>query len=119
MLKTTGLALAATLMAGPVLSAEPDMKAEDLADLQCVAVFSAVAGMNPEMADQAAIPVFYYLGRLEGRTPSVDWLNRVQEYGDTVTLGELEGHLQRCTAKVVERGEAMQAAGAAMTGSAQ
>lgn len=116
MLKT-GMALAATLTAGSALAAEPDMTPQDLADLQCVAVFSAVAGINPEVAEQAAIPVFYYLGRLEGRTPNVDWLARLREYGNTVTLGELEGHLERCTAKVTERGEAMQAA--AMAGPAQ
>ncbi|MES2834170.1 MAG: hypothetical protein V4707_05630 [Pseudomonadota bacterium] len=119
MLKITGLALAAALTAGAAQAQQTDMKPEDLADLQCVAVFSYIAGVQPEAADQVGVAVFYYLGRLEGRTPGVEWLDRVRTYSNTVSVQDLQGHLERCTNRLVERAEMMQTVGSAMADSAK
>lgn len=75
-----GVALSSVLAlsSAPALAQDAARRAptpEQTADLQCMAIFSALASQD-DMAEAGAIGVFYYLGRLEGRDPAVDWLSR-------------------------------------------
>lgn len=81
------------------------------ADLQCLAVVSASAGMQE--ADSEArmglvAGVGYYLGRLEGRAPGGDWLDRLGDYLAGDFEAEFKAQSQRC-------GEEMMAFGAELT----
>lgn len=108
-----GLAFAA--LAGAAQAQSPaSEKPVDLADLQCMAIYAVMAN-QPEHQAGAALGVFYHLGRLEGRTPGVDWLARMQTYADSVTLADLAQHGDRCGQEMSRAAQAMQAVGQALT----
>lgn len=108
-----GLAFAA--LAGAAQAQAPVReKPADLADLQCMAIYAIMAN-QPEHQSGAALGVFYHLGRLEGRGPGVDWLDRMRTYADATTLAELAPHGDRCGEEMSRAAQAMQAVGASMT----
>lgn len=113
-------ALGLTLIAGsataqtapPVISPPPasiaGLTGEETADLQCMALFAIMAN-QPEHVNSAAVGIFYYWGRLEGRKPGVDWLGTLSVYADTVTGEELQPHADRCSQALVSKGQQMAA----------
>lgn len=94
-------------------------KPQDLADLQCLALTAYLGGQVPEGDERRAglaAGVMYYLGRLEGRTPGVEWLSRLAEYLETAQVAELQGQAQRCGEELKERGTALSTWGSRMAG---
>lgn len=78
------------------LSSSSDARTE--ADFRCYAATLVLAGMNaddPEVTNAAAMIAFYYLGRLEGRVPDVDWVSRGIKAGDAQS-DLLLAELPRC-----------------------
>ncbi len=115
MLKITGLALAAALTAGAAQAQTQTLKPADRADLQCMAVMATYAGMADagSVEQQGAIAgTWYFFGKLEGRTPDVDWLARLIAMLPSTTDEDLEAWADDCLAQVAERGQAMSAAAA-------
>lgn len=98
--------------APPVISPAPaavaNLTADETADLQCMALFAIMAN-QPEHVNSAAVGIFYYWGRLEGRKPGVDWLGTLSTYADTVTGEELQPHADRCSQALVSKGQQMAA----------
>lgn len=90
-------------------------KPADLADLQCMALYAILAN-EPDQQAAAGLGVFYHLGRLEGRTPGVDWLARMHAYADTVTVEQVAANGARCSAEMSRAADAMQRVGGALTG---
>ncbi len=60
---------------------------------------------------QLAPGLMYYLGRLEGRTPDVDWINRVVTYAEAADEAQLMSVQQRCSGELIAKGEEMLAKG--------
>lgn len=107
----TGLLLAALLAFAlqESLSGSPDPKTE--ADFRCFAASLVMAGLADEESDQeminaAALVSFYYLGRLEGRDGSVDWIARGIEVGNAQPE-RLLPELARCGAEFGAKGDEM------------
>lgn len=86
-------------------------------DLTCFGVFAAVYG-NPDLPITAeeragvAMGIAYYLGRLQGRDPQIDWLDYLQR-NETAVYARVqqESEVQRCGAELVVIGESMMAFG--------
>ena len=103
-----GAFLALTLAAGQA-QAQTSLPAEDLRDMQCLTLAAMVAGAAPA-EHQAGLTggLMYYLGRLEGRTPGVDWLARIGEYlqrPDVETEVMAQG--DRCAAEMIDKGQSL------------
>lgn len=85
---------------------------QDRADMQCILVYALLGDEGgAEVQTMAGMALFYYLGRLEGRTPSVDWLARLAawmtELGDAKIASEAAAHADRCLGELAAKGEAM------------
>lgn len=109
------------LAAALALSAPPtdlsDLKPEDRADLQCLAVTVVAISMIEDPASRASVmtgSAFFY-GRLQGRSPGTDWLKRFAAYMRTEPLDELEANRTRCAEEMQVVGQAFIAAGATMS----
>ena len=112
----TGLMLAALLALTPQsgYSGSSDPRTE--ADFKCFGAALVLAGSadesNTELMNAAGLLGFYYLGRLEGREPGVDWATRGASIPDSqadVFLGELE----RCGAEFESKSQELISAGEA------
>lgn len=98
----TAAALALTLSAGTAV-AQPAQDAENQRDLTCMAVFLAVAdNEDPEIQQAGTIGSLFFYGRLQGRSPEVNWFERLAAYADSVSVEELFSHAQECGG-IVER----------------
>lgn len=94
-------------------------KPQDMADLKCLALTAYLGGQMSEGDERRAglaAGVMYYLGRLEGRTPGVEWLGRLAEYLETAEVADLQGEAQRCGEELKERGAALTTWGSRMAG---
>ncbi len=72
------------------------------ADLECATLMAyAVNGMednNPAFAGMAG-GMMYYIGRLEGRAPTVDWVARATNYVSFATADDVIAQAGRCAAE--------------------
>lgn len=86
-------------------------------DVRCLAVTAAAAGTvkDPEMVTLAASASLYFLGRLEGRTPDVDWLGRAVDEFDLMSSDEAEASIRACGELMQQKGEELEARGAELT----
>lgn len=98
-------AMMATALVGADLS---DMPTESAADLQCMGLL-AVAIDDPAATDavkqQYTGGMMYYLGRLEGRDPSRNWIKRMLEYTDSTPVQQVRSHSQRCGQELIAKGQ--------------
>lgn len=93
--------------AGPVLA---DVGAADRPDLECLAVVAIMAGQNQDNAEaQAGLAggMMYYLGKLEGRTPGVDWLAELTNLLKTLELTDVQAAAPRCGQEMQAKGQAL------------
>ena len=97
---------AAALAATPAALDQTKPNPSEL-DLRCYAGAIVLAGLNEddeETSNAAAMLAFYYLGRLEGREPGIDWIVRGIEVGNAEGE-ELLGELVRCGAEFEAKGK--------------
>jgi len=108
------LALAAGLMIPMSANAQsvPSNPA-DVADMKCLALLVTVVEMGGEESDQVMPGVFYYLGRLEGRTPSTNWLEATEDYRRVTPVETLATEAERCSQELMTKGNEMIAFGEA------
>jgi hypothetical protein len=108
-------ALTLALAAGSAMARTQDA-AQDLRDIQCIALVSMAAADAP--AEQQAGLVggmMYYLGRLEGRDPTTDWLDRIADFLRTPGVEQqLLAERQRCGQELVAKGQTMMEWGAGL-----
>lgn len=105
----TGLLIAALLALAPQESLSGSADARVEADFRCFAASLVMAGLADEENDQEAIDAaalvsFYYLGRLEGRDGSVDWVARGIDAGNAQP-DRLLPELSRCGAEFGAKGQ--------------
>lgn len=105
------LSLAATPAAVAPQAAAPALSAAETADLQCLAVSMVIGGMSDDEAVKTGLMAasMFYLGRLEGRSPNVVWLDRLGDYLKTVPPAEMQAQTQRCGTEIGEMGGRVQA----------
>ncbi|MDQ3124318.1 MAG: hypothetical protein M3Q74_01775 [Pseudomonadota bacterium] len=104
-----GIALAAALALAPQQSLSGSSNALTEADFRCYAagvVMAGVSGDNEEMLNAAGLIAFYYLGRLEGREPDVDWIEQGIKVGNAQP-DLLMAELARCGTEFEAKGKAM------------
>ena len=82
--------------------------AEDLTvtDLRCVVAFSALVN-NPTYRDAAASGIFYFLGRVEGREPSLDLAGALRDTRRGMQSGDFASEAQRCGAALKARNDSL------------
>lgn len=102
-----GLALA--LSAGGASARSPQNPPLDKAyrdDVSCAVLYMAVAAKGEDAAS-AALGFYYFIGRLEGRRPAVDW--RPLVLGAAADAGGelLDAHGERCGNILIENGRSM------------
>lgn len=114
-------ALAATaalaLFAAPAAAQDPVLPAnpQDAADMQCLAMIAVMMGqVDEQTAAQLSPGLFYYLGRLEGRTPATDWITASGAYAAGADVGRLFAVQERCAAEMAAKGREMIEKGEAM-----
>lgn len=112
----SGLILAAVLALTPqsAYSGSADPRTE--ADFKCFGAALVLAGSadesNTELMNAAGLLGFYYLGRLEGREPDVDWPARGASIPDSQADAYL-GELERCGAEFESKSQELISAGEA------
>ncbi len=98
-------AMVATALLGADLS---DLPAASQADLQCMGLL-AVAIDDPALSEtlkqQYSGGMMYYLGRLEGRDPGTDWVQRMLDYTDNTPVLQIRSHGQRCGHELIVKGQ--------------
>lgn len=114
------MSLIAAFAAGLALSASPspqtdalsDLKPADRADLQCMTLLTAMVGAEQNETTRLTLTsgITYYLGRLQGRTPDVKWVDRLMAYARTEPTAALEANRTRCAGEMQEMGRIMTAA---------
>lgn len=105
------LALAAPLAAAPLDNASHN-------DVRCVAVLALAA--NTAEGDQLtglAFETFYYIGRLDGRVPTLDLEAALRQEAVRLTPADQKQLLDSCTAQYLKRAQDVQAIGKSMSGS--
>ena len=100
-----GLALSAGgALAGPQQSAPLDQAYRD--DVRCAVLYMAVAAKGEE-ASGAALGFYYFIGRMEGRRPDVDWRPHVLAVAAEADQALLDAHGKRCGDLLTENGRQM------------
>ncbi len=100
---------AAALSLAPQQAVSGSSDARTEADFRCYAaaiVLAGVSGDDQATTDAASLVAFYYLGRLEGRAPNVDWIDR----GITVGNAQAEmllAELPRCGSEFEAKAQSM------------
>lgn len=117
-MKTMMIAAAFALsLAGAAPAVAQDLEPQNKADMQCFAALAYLGGQlgadSPEMAGLAG-GMMYYLGRLEGRSPNINWLGQLETYLTSVDEAELQSHLERCGSELSVKGAALVAWGDAV-----
>lgn len=115
------LSTAALLCAGPVAAQNADHAPANQADLQCMALVAVLAGLameeGTEQEDHATRMaglsggMMYYLGRLQGRSPDIDWLSELSLFLGKAEFSDLDAVAPRCGKELSETGEALIAFG--------
>ena len=115
-----GLTAALVLTAGSARAQA--VSGPDLQDMQCFSLVAAQAGLaegSPEAMAGLASLMMFYLGRLEGRSPDVDWLARIEAYIQTPEVEKLQTHAQRCSTEMAAKGKALTEWGARLSALAE
>ncbi|WP_421729249.1 hypothetical protein [Brevundimonas sp.] len=97
------------MTSGPV--AAQQVGDADRADLQCLGVFIYMGGQGEDAAAKAWFTgqAQHYLGRLEGRSPGVVWLDRLTDYFAGPFPQEFEAQRARCGPEAEARDDALEA----------
>lgn len=123
MKRLIAVATAALLLSAGVASAQSTgaLKPADRADLECMAVAAYYGGgVEDGSPEQAGLVggLMYYLGKLQGRTPGVDWLAHLREMVLTMEPSDIEALGPRCGAEMSAIGTELEAWGNDMAAAA-
>jgi hypothetical protein len=110
-MKKSYWAFAAPLLIG----AAPPFDADTRGDVRCFIAISSLAGNpDPKVAISALTGAQYFLGRIDGRTPSLDLGGAVMAEAKTMTPADYPPLLRSCGLQLKKRGEAVTAIGQRM-----
>ena len=103
--------IAMILAASTVLSAAGAARADEWstgADLRCVVALSALVN-NPTYREAAASGIFYFVGRLEGRDPTLDLAKGLKQVRSAMQVSQYGGEAQHCGAELKAKNDALRA----------
>lgn len=103
------LAAALALSAGAAharTSQNPPLDQAYKDDVTCAVVLMAV-GANSDDPGDAAVGLYYFVGRLEGRRPEVNWRSHVLTAATNSGADVLRHHGERCSQILFESGASM------------
>jgi len=92
------------------------------ADLRCALVGLSLAGLNgatPEQQQAGTLVSLFYIGRLQGRAPSINLESEIEALSGRVTPTEMQAEGQRCGAEMTAVGQSLIAMGQNMQRRAQ
>jgi hypothetical protein len=79
-------------------------------DVKCVMVLNvALPQAKPEQKDELRSASFYYLGRLDARTPAIDLPAATRRLAPAFTQAVAEAHIGKCMTLLGRRVEALKA----------
>jgi hypothetical protein len=105
------LLLAAAMMPVPVLAQDADT----MADIRCVAVGMHFAeAPDSHQKSTGTLLVLYYMGRLDGRAPSLNIEKLLSEQIDKMTAADYNTEATRCSQDLAEKGAQIKQLGEAM-----
>ncbi len=97
------------------LSTTPAVADETSSDMRCLLAFASGANSSdPTVKSAAQMGVVHFLGKLDGRTPSLDLTSRAKEEIKTMTDAGLKAQIQSCGAIFAARGHALDVMGSAL-----
>ena len=77
-------------------------------DLKCLALsFTLIQSADPKIADAGKLATFYYLGRVDGRDPTIDLADRFSKPDMQLSQEQLQSMAVDCGAELSERGTAL------------
>jgi hypothetical protein len=99
--------------AAPIATAQPAPADETLADLKCAFASIMLVQMAPdaELRAAATSAMHYYIGRIDGRAPDIDYATAIQANQRELENLDPQAELLRCSAHLMARGRALQDAG--------
>ena len=104
--------------ATPVPAAPAAPISPERGDARCLAAFGLLANEpKPELQRASQMGALFFYGKLLGRNPRIDLRAAMMEAA-TVAGPQVKAELQRCGGELQRSGEAMQAVGAALAGTA-
>ena len=101
-----GLALALSAGAVSARTQNPPLNQAYKDDVQCAVVYMAVAAKG-EDPNAAALGFYYFIGRLEGRRPDVDWRSHVLTAAANSGAAVLDHNGERCGQILIDNGRSM------------
>lgn len=121
MKRLLAVATAALMLTAGAASAQTQtrIKPADQADLECMAVAAYYGGIAEEGSQEQAGLVgglMYYLGKLRGRSPDVDWLARLRELVMAMEVTDVEALGPRCGGEMTRIGDELLTWGNEMAG---
>lgn len=112
---TLALLAFASAMTAPAQAQVPTADLDG--DLRCLALLSAaLSQMEENQQGPMAAGVMYFVGRVDGRAPTVDLGRELQRVASGLTGEKIAAEGQRCSAILTEKGQILQAVGAALQG---
>jgi hypothetical protein len=80
--------------------------AATIADVRCVIIGMQLSGVpNSSQQYRSIVLTWYYIGRLEGRTPKLDIKSLVIEETNKMNSSDYESETRRCEAGMKEKGQ--------------
>ena len=108
-MKRIAIAGLALVLSAGAASARPQNPPLDQAysdDIHCAVVYMAVAAKG-EDPNAAALGFYYFIGRLEGRRPDVNWRSHALTAAANSGASVLEHHAGRCGQALTDNGRSM------------
>lgn len=109
------LALALALAAAPIPAV-----ATEASDARCLASISYLIGIaKEEQSKDLTIVAIYFAGKLYGRNPAIDLTATLKAIVAGASENDLRAEAPRCATELATAGEALQAAGTAISAMAK
>jgi hypothetical protein len=108
-MKTIGIAILAAALLAPA-AAQANSEDDMQADIRCVLAMYATS-RNPQYAQGAGVALLYYVGRIEGRDPTLDLAGAMKKEALRMTASDYSFNARRCGDEVKAKGEALKATG--------
>lgn len=94
----------------------PTLNPADVADVRCLAVgLVLIQSTDPQQHASGQGLTFYFLGRLDGRTPNFDLESVIYTTAHGMTESDIRAEAQRCGGIMVVRGQELVAMGQRVT----
>ncbi|MBX9574402.1 MAG: hypothetical protein K2X07_02055 [Caulobacteraceae bacterium] len=97
---------AVAFFAVPAAAQDPALDQAYKDDVECAVLYMAVAAQGEDPAG-AALGFYYFIGRLEGRRPDVEWRSHVLTVAADAGGELLERSGERCGQLLIDNGRAM------------